>query len=181
MPLKVATEPSGATVYVMGKAIGETPISIPQQQLYPAGYDASTQPMYGSLLIRKTGCQDIKRRIRYQDFNTGLSVELNCNETLSTATHRTSRPAKAITPPVTSRQDSPPATGNMDSALQPDSPPQPSPTTRHTREADKIEAAKQPVNHSVKQRLIRIDDLRREGLITEQEYQQARKRILDTL
>ncbi|MEW8045877.1 MAG: PEGA domain-containing protein [Candidatus Thiodiazotropha sp.] len=181
MPLNVDTEPSGATVYVMGKAIGETPISIPQQQIYPAGYDANKAPMYGTLLIRKTGCQDLRRRIRYQEFNTGLSVELNCGGTRSSASRQASRPAKAVTPSAISPQDRPPAAKNPEMEQKPQSATQQSPAPRHTPKTEKTEAGKQPANNTVKQRLITIDDLRREGLITEEEYQQARKKILDAL
>lgn len=181
MPLNVDTEPSGATVYVMGKAIGETPISIPQQQIYPVGYDVKKEPMYGTLLIRKSGCQDLRRRIRYQEFNTGLSIELNCSGTQSSAGNQASQPAKATTPSVISQQDRPPAAKNMEVEQKHQSATQQSPTPRHTPKVEKIETGKQPANNTVKQRLIRIDDLRREGLITEEEYQQARKKILDTL
>ncbi|MES9828297.1 MAG: PEGA domain-containing protein [Candidatus Thiodiazotropha sp.] len=181
MPLNVDTEPSGATVYVMGIAIGETPISIPQQQIYPAGYDASKEPMYGTLLIRKTGCQDLRRRIRYQEFNTGLSVELNCSGTRSSTSKQSSQPAKAVAPSVISPLDRPPAAKNVEMEQKRHSATQQSPAPRHTPKTEKIEAGKQPANNTVKQRLIRIDDLRREGLITEEEYQQVRKKILDAL
>ena len=42
-------------------------------------------------------------------------------------------------------------------------------------------AADADVPRSPEQRLARLDDLRRQGLVTEQEYAEQRKRILDSL
>ncbi|MES9972103.1 MAG: hypothetical protein ABW092_18880 [Candidatus Thiodiazotropha sp.] len=170
MTLNVTSEPSGAGIYVMGKAVAETPAEISQQQLYPAGYDAKDQQLYGTLVIRKTGCQDFKKRIGYQDFNSDLSVKLNCSESAAGPSKQTATPND----PVTSVKDS-------DTELNLESQTQPIPAQQDMTETHMIDARKPTLEHSIKQRLIRIDSLRQEGLITEEEYQQARERILDAL
>lgn len=168
MPLKVTTEPSGASIYVLGKEIGKTPATISQQQLYPVGYDTDNQQMYGTLLIKKAGCQDLNKRIRYQDFNTGLSVKLNCSGTPNISAKQSMPPAAATTHPTTSPQNhEPPTDLNL--------------TQQDFPETEKADTNKVLLENSIKQRLIRIDNLRQEGLITEEEYQQARKRILEAL
>jgi hypothetical protein len=159
MPLKVESEPSGATVYIMGEAIGETPITISQQRIYPAGYDADKQQQYGSLLIRKEGCRDSSRRIRYQDFYTGLSVKLDCNG------HSAITTQKSITTPDIQKER---ATETRGTDLVPGS------DIRTKAETPSTEV-------TAKQRLMRIDNLKRDGLISDEEYQEIRKRILDTL
>ncbi|MES9944638.1 MAG: PEGA domain-containing protein [Candidatus Thiodiazotropha sp.] len=181
MPLKVTTEPSGARIYIMGKAIGETPATISQQQLYPTGYDAGNQQMYGTLLIKKAGCQDLKKRIHYQDFNTGLSVKLNCSGTPNISAEQAMPPAAATTHPTTSQQESATAVKSSDSPQNHEPPAGFSPTQQDLPETEKADANKVPIENSIKQRLIRIDNLRQEGLITEEEYRQARKRILGAL
>lgn len=164
MPLKVASEPTAATVYIMGKAIGETPIMIPQQQLYPAGYDADNQQLYGTLLIRKAGCRDLRKRIRYQDFDTGLSVKLDCDAA-----------------PTSLGQDRTAPTRGADSAPGSETPTQTIATPRHADMTGTDEAGRQPAEITLKQRLIRIEELKRDGLISDEEYRQVRKRILDAL
>ncbi|MCU7934195.1 MAG: PEGA domain-containing protein [Candidatus Thiodiazotropha sp. (ex Dulcina madagascariensis)] len=128
MPLKVESVPSGATVTIMDKNLGETPLRITQQQIYPAAYDPAQQQRYGEILIKKKGCRDYRKRISYRDFNQGLTVELDCGDAETDAK----------------------ANG-------------------HQRD------------RTIKQRLIRLDNLKRDGLISEEEYRQARERILEAL
>ncbi len=173
MPLKVVSEPEGATVYVMGEAVGETPLTIPQQRIYPAGYDADKQQQYGNLLIKKTGCRDLSKRIHYKDFDTGLSFRLECNGTPGVTTEQ-----QIATPSAQQQQ----AAKTRDADLAPGSETrtQPIATPRQT-EAGTSEAGTQPAETTAKQRLMRIDNLKRDGLISDEEYRQIRKRILDAL
>ena len=174
MPLKVVSEPEGATVYIMGEAVGETPIAITQQRIYPAGYDADKQQQYGQLLIRKTGCRDLRKRIRYTDFDTGISVRLDCNATPGVTARQ------SIATPGT-QQDHATSTRSMDVAPSSDTRSQPVAAPRQAGEAGAIEADAHSEGITPKQRLIRIDNLKRDGLISDEEYREIRKRILDAL
>ncbi|MCG8041709.1 MAG: SHOCT domain-containing protein, partial [Candidatus Thiodiazotropha endolucinida] len=55
------------------------------------------------------------------------------------------------------------------------------PPEQRTKPVESTLAETQPANPSIKARLQRLDNLRSEALISEEEYQAARKRILDEL
>ncbi|MCU7877980.1 MAG: PEGA domain-containing protein [Candidatus Thiodiazotropha sp. (ex Lucinoma borealis)] len=182
MPLKVESDPIGATVFIMDKPVGKTPITISQQQIYPAGYDPANQKLYGSLTIRKTGCQDFKKTIRYQDFNQILYAELECGETPKRQSLQTSTSSRAIATPT----DTPTSSANLTPASNKSESPPKTTATQHTAPEQSavvenaIGSVAQP-SITIKQRLLRLDNLKHEGLITEKEYQKARKNILDEL
>ncbi|MCU7930324.1 MAG: hypothetical protein KZQ90_05950 [Candidatus Thiodiazotropha sp. (ex Codakia rugifera)] len=182
MPLKVESDPIGATVFIMDKPVGETPITIPQQQIYPAGYDPANQKLYGSLAIKKAGCKDYKKTIRYQDFNQVLSAKLECGETPKHQSLQPSTSSRAIVTPT----DMPTSSTNLTPASSMNESPPKTTATQHTapEQSAGVENAKGNVAQpsiTIKQRLLRLDNLKHEGLITEEEYQQARKNILDDL
>ncbi|MCU7868823.1 MAG: PEGA domain-containing protein [Candidatus Thiodiazotropha sp. (ex Lucinoma borealis)] len=171
--MKVESDPTGATVFIMDKPVGETPITISQQQIYPAGYDPTNQKLYGSLAIKKAGCQDFKKRIRYQDFNQVLTAKLQCGETPKRQSLQPSSTDRVISTPIetpTSMSESMPNT----TATQRTAPEQ-------SAEAEKAKGNEEQRSFTIKQRLQRLDNLKHEGLITEEEYQQVRRNILDEL
>ncbi|MCM8882059.1 MAG: PEGA domain-containing protein [Candidatus Thiodiazotropha sp.] len=182
MPLKVESDPTGATVFIMDKPVGETPITISQQQIYPAGYDPTNQKLYGSLAIKKTGCQDFNKRIRYQDFNQTLTAKLQCGETPNHQSLQPTLSDRVISTPIdtpTSSSNHTPATSMSErmpktTATQRTAPEQ-------SAEVEKAKGNEEQRSFTIKQRLQRLDDLKHEGLITEEEYQQVRRNILDEL
>ncbi len=64
--VSVTSEPPGAMAYVMGESVGETPLSIKQKDLFPTVYDQSKQDLYGTILFKKTGCEDLQPTCRYE-------------------------------------------------------------------------------------------------------------------
>ncbi|MET0071306.1 MAG: PEGA domain-containing protein [Candidatus Thiodiazotropha sp.] len=178
MALKVESDPPGATIYLLDKAIGETPVTISQQQLYPAGYDAGKHRMYGSLSFKKEGCEDLTKRIHYEHFSSGLTVELDCEDAAALTGSPSDPPVN--TKPSAARSDgvSQGVSADRDPAAV---------TTLPASTAPPIHgnagefADRQSAGLTIKQRLLRIDGLKREGMISEEEYRQARKKILDEL
>lgn len=166
--LKVESDPAGATIYIMGKAMGETPLTISQQQLYPPGYDAGRQRMYGSLLFSKEGCEELTKRVHYRDFDSGLSVELDCKQPTAPSTSQPDDELSGLSEKADGAVELEGASPGV-SVKQP------------------IHATERAINGgqsaqlTIKQRLMRIDSLKREGMISEEEYSQARERILDAL
>ncbi|MES9853012.1 MAG: PEGA domain-containing protein [Candidatus Thiodiazotropha sp. L084R] len=164
MPLRIETIPSGATVYIMEKAVGKTPMEITQSQLYPPAYDASKKGHYGNITIRKTECEDYTQRVKYQEFSNGLKIELACGEF-------SAKPVK--TEQVQTKHSDP--------------------ENRPIVKKEQIEEQTNVVNNSadkgsqniseasIKQRLLRLDSLHQESLISDEEYQSARKKILSEL
>ena len=169
MPLNIESDPSGAAVFIMDRHVGDTPLQITQQQLYPVAYDAGKQQAYGNIQLRKAGCEDASQRVRYQDFNKGLMIKLNCGEVTKTVTKPTAFPSPAN--PRESLSAKPEQVVEPPTATEPAI--QPKPPMTEPREAGS--------EITIKQRLIRLDNLKQEGLINEQEYRQARERILNNL
>lgn len=164
MPLHIETIPSGATVYIMEKAIGETPIDITQSQLYPPAYESSKRDLYGKINIRKRECDDYTQRVKYQDFTKGLKIQLVCGELSAKREiieQDETKPADAENRPVEKNErveEQPKALNNSENK------------------------AKQTISdNSIKQRLIRLESLHQENLISDEEYQSARKKILSEL
>lgn len=176
MPLEVESVPSGATVTIMDKNLGETPLRITQQQIYPAAYDPAQQQRYGEILIKKKGCRDYRKRISYRDFNQGLTVELDCGDIAET--HPLPSHSSTLAAPR-------PATGRHASEAVAPNAAQPVTAQDSTSEQGPAETNAKANGHqrdrTIKQRLIRLDNLKRDGLISEEEYRQARERILEAL
>ncbi|MES9992023.1 MAG: PEGA domain-containing protein [Candidatus Thiodiazotropha sp.] len=181
MPLKVESDPPGATVHILGKAVGETPITLSQQQLYPPGYEAGSQQNYGSLSFSKEGCEDLTKRVHYRDFSSGVSAALKCEETNTVTTQPSISPAPPPLSTPTLNEGIPDTPEGTDGAAKPGGNPLPASAEQPIHKTEKDSADKQSTGLSIKQRLQRIDNLKREGIISEQEYLQARKKILDEL
>ena len=68
VPLSVETDPVGATVYIDGKPVGQTP--------YRSKVEFKTHDDTRLVVIKKPKYQDATREIRYEDEGTTLYVEL---------------------------------------------------------------------------------------------------------
>ncbi len=151
--LAVTSTPPQATVFVMEEAVGQTPLKLSQQTLFPATYPQDKQHLYGQVTIKKAGCKDYVAQIGSRTIARGLDVTLDCGGDSGTGTPATPAPATA------------PAAGT-DSTM--------------VREPQTLSPG-MTGNPSAKQRLQRIDALKQEGLIDDNEYQAIRQRILDSL
>ncbi|MCG7899119.1 MAG: PEGA domain-containing protein [Candidatus Thiodiazotropha lotti] len=162
MPLRIETQPSGATVYILDEALGVTPLEVTQNQLYPAAYDAGKAELYGKIVIRKPTCEAFSQRIKYQDFSKGLQVKLNCEDgaeqSKGSATVETAPAQQPSRQPVTAQ-----------------------PPEQQVKPVEPATAETQPANPSIKARLQRLENLRSEAVISEEEYRATRKRILNEL
>jgi len=132
--LSVRSEPA-ATVLVMGRDMGMTPLTIPVNAVFPAAYPPEQELLYGRITLQRQGCKDYVATVSGKVLSRGLDVQLDCAAIA---------PPAAVPAPVAS----------------------PAP-------------AAEPASAS--QRLRQLDDIRRQGLISDEEYRQLRQRILDTL
>lgn len=128
--ISVNSEPSGASVYVMGKLAGVTPIVIDNSEVFPVTYLPEQKQHYGHITLQHDDCANKKIKITSRVISDGLKASLDC---------------AADEEPVISVQ---PAT---------------------------------VVEKSVNQRLKELQVLKDDGLISEQEYQEIRSRILKSL
>ncbi|MES9832674.1 MAG: PEGA domain-containing protein [Candidatus Thiodiazotropha sp. DIVDIV] len=164
MPLRIETIPSGATVYIMEKAVGKTPMEITQSQLYPTAYDVSKKDHYGNITIRKAECEDYTQRVKYQEFSKGLKIELACGEFSAKR--------------VKTEQEQ---TKHTDTENRPSVKKQKIEEQTKALKYSADEASQNTSEANIKQRLIRLDSLHQENLISDEEYQSARKKILSEL
>lgn len=124
----VASDPSGAEVFVLGAPVGTTPVDVSVAQVFPATYPAEKETLYGRVVVRKEGCEEKVVAVSTRAVARGLTVRLDC------------------APPAASAMSTP------------------------TPAADDVAA-----------RLQRLETLRRDGTITEPEYEAHRRRILESL
>lgn len=157
--IEVTSEPAGAEVYVMGGKVGVTPLSLDQNLAFPLTYPSEKQALYGAVELRKAGCTPATQRIGTRALAKGLQIKLECGAAAAPAA--TAGPYQAAqpgqTPPVSSA-------ASVAAPVQPPAPPLAAPAV--------------PQKPDMASRLRQVQELRDKGLITEQELQEVRKRLL---
>lgn len=134
--IAISSDPAGATVYASGVKVGETPLRIVPDKVFPPRFVGLSYRAYGMLVVKKPGCKEYSRPVNDYVLSKDIHVHLQCKPS--------SRPA-AATRPAPRGSQKPAAAG------------------------------------SIELRLRRLEALRKDGLITEQEYRSIRKRILNGL
>lgn len=76
--VSVSSEPSGASVYVVGELQGSTPMIINLTKLYPATYAREYSHLYGSIVLKRDGCSDRTVKITPDIAGAGLKEKLDC-------------------------------------------------------------------------------------------------------
>lgn len=76
----VGSDPAGADVYVMGSKVGETPLTLDQDAIFPLTYPGEKQALYGVVELRKAGCLPVSQRVSTRAVSRGLHVKLDCGE-----------------------------------------------------------------------------------------------------
>lgn len=149
--VEVTSEPAGADVYAMGSKVGVTPLTLDQDVVFPLTYPAEKQTLYGVIELRKAGCADARQGVSTRALARGIHVRLDCGEAATAEK---------------------PAPSEM----------QPAPALTPVPAGGQVAPTATPKETSgIEQRLRQVKDLRDKGLITEQEAQEIRRRILDEL
>jgi hypothetical protein len=76
----VTSQPSGATVSVMGKEVGTTPLELASSQVFPLTYPLELQAKYGSVELRHSGCEPYRASVSTDILAEGLNAKLNCEQ-----------------------------------------------------------------------------------------------------
>ncbi len=159
--IPVRSEPSGAAVYVMGKSMGNTPVDVKQQDVFPVVYDPEKIALYGTIHLEMEGCEPLSQRVSGRVLSRGIDARLNCGEPLQGQSKgAVSAAAAPVVVPV--ENEVPPGAAKVP-------------------ESQAAQAVEQVVPKTSKERLIRLNDLYEEGLVSEKEYQTIRNRILNEL
>lgn len=155
--LVVESTPPGAEIWIMDKREGVTPMVLPIKKVFPEQFKPDEIGLYGRVRLVKPGCESVTLPVSNDALANGMKVKLKCAEVI---------PAVGVTPGASPYGA--PATGFG--------------AAPGRSSSDLVPAAPTPaLPLSVKERLQQLQDLRRDGLITEDEYQSVRKRILDSL
>ncbi|MBA1444829.1 MAG: PEGA domain-containing protein [Chromatiales bacterium] len=160
--IPVRSEPSGAAVYVMGKSMGNTPVDVKQQDVFPLVYDPEKIALYGIIQLEMDGCEPLSQRVSGRVISRGVDAKLKCGEPMKVQSKGTASAAAAspVAAPVEKEVSSEAAKASQTQAAQ---------------------AVEQVVPKTSKERLIHLNDLYEEGLVSEKEYQTIRNRILNEL
>jgi hypothetical protein len=78
---RVESVPTGAEVYVMGERLGTTPLDVADARLFPVHYPRELSDLYGKVVLRHPGCEELVRAVDLQAANEGISASLVCGDT----------------------------------------------------------------------------------------------------
>ena len=159
--ITIRSEPSAATVLADGDEIGTTPLTFSPGDAFRSGFSSGKEGLLayhyvGKLMVKKPGCKDFVTRVDDNILSKDIDVTLECDPN-----YRPPAPPAAVAPPV--QPSAPPA------AVAPAGPATAAPATQPAMPA------------SAAERLQRIESLHDKGLISDGEYRDLRKRVLDTL
>jgi len=76
--ISVSSEPSGASVYVMGKLVGTTPTVVDVDTVYPVTYSQDNEQNYGRITMTHENCSDRTITISTRMISDGLKAKLDC-------------------------------------------------------------------------------------------------------
>jgi hypothetical protein len=76
--LRIETDPPGAEVLLIGGKAGYTPLTIGERALYPNDYPDDQSHLYGTVTLRRAGCETVVHRVTLDDIGRGLNVTLDC-------------------------------------------------------------------------------------------------------
>lgn len=161
--IAIASDPPGAEVVVMGRRVGVTPLAVEQRLIFPPTYPSEQQALYGMVELRRPGCASVQRAVSVRGVARGVEVKLDC-----AAGTRTAAEASAAVPAAAP-------------AAAPATVPPASPRPATSAAAAPPGAAPSATTAAIEARLRRVQELRERGVISEQEAQEQRRRILGEL
>jgi hypothetical protein len=78
--LAVTSTPSGASVYVMQKQVGVTPITLPTQEIFPLTFPSEQLNDYGRITLKQEGCETQTVMVDANALRQGMNLKLNCEQ-----------------------------------------------------------------------------------------------------
>jgi len=150
----IKSRPVNAQIFVDGEMIGHTPKEINPNEVFPARWKNMTLQAEGNLTLKKQGCKTYTMKVNDSVLIQGIDVVLECSDAIAQEQVKQHAPKMAPAPMMQTIPAVAPA---------------PAPVPQKTTET------------AIEQRLNKIKSLRDKGVISEQEYQQNRTRILGEL
>lgn len=150
--LRIETDPPGAEVLLIGGKAGYTPLTIGERALYPNDYRDDQAHLYGTVTLRRAGCETVVHRVTLDDLGRGLDVTLDCGS---------------------------PSAVQVAPAGKPETPGSAASPTPAVPSAASGRAATEAASQRRLRQLQVLQELLDEGLIDSAEEQRIRRRLLD--
>jgi cell division septation protein DedD len=178
--ITIDSDPNDAAVYANGAEIGTTPLSIRPGDVFQARFTSGSSDTdgiiafryVGTLMVRKPGCKDFTTQVNDNILASDIHVKLECDPAYIRDKARAVTPPQA---PVTPEKA--PSVAPYPSATTPDKTHAVTPTRLPATQKKTPDLS----TGNAEQRLLRIESLHDKGLLSDEEYQSLRKRVLDTL
>lgn len=133
---QVDSVPVGASVIVLGEAMGQTPMTLSTRDVFPQSYDQGRQHLYGRVELTYPGCESSLTTVSSRVLAHGLKAKLKCDVETQ---------------------------------------------TKEAPAADILEPTSQSEPVALKLRLQKLKELYQEELISEEEYAEKRRKLLEEL
>lgn len=150
--ITIDSEPQGAVVKADGKQVGTTPLQVNPDQVFPPRWYGTTYKVMGKLDLERDGCEGYSQEVNDLVLSKDIKATLRCAPGVKAVPKAASQTPAAVMP------------APMPSATAP----MPAP-------------AAAAVNGGIEQRLQQLKTLHDKGLITDQDYNEQRQRILSEL
>lgn len=77
---KVDSAPVGASVLVLGEAMGQTPMLLTTSEVFPHSFDHDKQHLYGRIQLSHPGCEPFITTVSSRIISDGLNARLKCRD-----------------------------------------------------------------------------------------------------
>jgi hypothetical protein len=175
--------PSGAEVFVLGERLGTTPLDVPDARIFPIHYPRELSGLYGKVVLRHPGCEELVRAVDLRATNQGISAQLACAHAAGPGDGGGAAPAAA---PDRTDASSPPGSERQRSAEE---------RLAQIKALNRDGLIGADEAHSLRDRVLReelegqpapealrsLESLRAAGAIDDAEYRARRAAILDRL
>jgi hypothetical protein len=158
--ITIDSVPQGADILADGKKIGNTPMQIKQDDVFPPHWYGKSYMVKGLLEIKKEGCEDVSMQVDDLVLSKDIKKNLTCKTVAMQKAPVAEKPAtkKPVSQKPVAKKAAPAA---VPAKVEPKSP------------------AK--ASSDIEDRLTKLKDLRDRGVISAEEYSEQRKRILESL
>lgn len=76
--VSIHSQPPGAEVYLMGEKVGQTPMQLNPQAIFPHTYESKLEALYGQVELRKAGCTPLRLAVSNRHIEQGIEATLTC-------------------------------------------------------------------------------------------------------
>lgn len=103
--IHVDSVPVGASVIILGEAMGQTPMTLTTRDVFPQSFAQEKQHLYGRIALSYPGCEPFITTVSSRIISNGLKAKLECRDKTQTVTQDEHKPQQATAIP-TPRSDS---------------------------------------------------------------------------